>query len=294
MNTYRKQPFFSSVLRIPDFGLRLAAALPLLLAWNLPVSAQPTNSHGRPDFSAFKLITDRNIFDPRRSPRNPSRPSRAETRRSFRAEYVTLVGIMRYDGQGPIAFFDGTSSQYQKVLKPADTIAGYKIAEIEPSYVKLAVGTNAFQLPVGMQLRRDSEGSWQLAEPTDSLPERADRPSFSRTGPQPPGPPTGPPAAATNGEPQAVSVDAESLLALIDGQSEAPATNAAPDAASGGGETDPVLLRSCRRNASQRSSPCAHGWHAATRHTQSDQPDHPQTTVAPHRRSNQSSQPECP
>jgi hypothetical protein len=251
MNVNRNQRFLRRVLRISDFGLSLAAALPLLLASNLPSFAQPTNSRGRPDFSAFKLITERNIFDPRRSPRYTPRSTRTESRRPSRAEYFTLVGIMSYDAQGPIAFFDGTSSQYQKVLKPAESIAGYKITEIEPAYVRLAVGSNEFQLPVGMQLRRDSEGKWQIAEPADSSMERTDRPSLARTSPQPPGPQTGPPVAATSGEPQAVAVDAESLLALIDPQSETGATNAAPEAVSGGGETDAVLLRLMQRRAQE-------------------------------------------
>ena len=69
------------------------------------------------------------------APLDPRRVRREANTRAVRSEseYFTLVGIMDYDAQGPIAFFDGTSSQYQKVLKPADTIAGYKIAAIEPA-----------------------------------------------------------------------------------------------------------------------------------------------------------------
>jgi hypothetical protein len=252
MNVNRNQPFLHSVLRVSRFALSMAAVLPLLLASNPPAFAQPTNSQGSLDFSAFKLITERNIFDPRRSPRSASRATRSEPpRRSTRAEYFTLVGIMSYDAQGPLAFFDGTSSQYQKVLKPADSIAGYKVTGIEPAYVKLAVGSNEFQLPIGMQLRRDSEGKWQLAEPTESSPERPDRSSVARTGPQSPTPRSGPPAAATSAEPQTVAVDAEALLALVDAQSEAGATNAPPEAASGGGEADAVLLRLMQRRAQE-------------------------------------------
>ena len=251
MNVNRNQPFLHSVFRISQFGLSLAAALPLLLVANPPASAQPTNSQGRPGFSAFKLITERNIFDPRRSPRSTSRPPRTESRRSPRAEYFTLVGIMSYDAQGPIAFFDGTSPQYQKVLKAADSIAGYKLTGIEPAYVKLAVGTNEFQLPIGMQLRRDSEGKWQIAEPPDSSPERYDRSSFARTAPRSPTPWTGPPGVATNGEPQTVAVDGESLLALVDGPPETGATNAPPEAPPGGEGADPVLLRLMQRRAQE-------------------------------------------
>jgi hypothetical protein len=256
MSAHRRQPFRSWIVRFPDLSLAVAATLLLVLGY--PVLAQPTNSRGRPDFSAFKLITDRNIFDPRRSPHNPSRPARTESRRTFRPDYFTLVGIMSYEGQGPIAFFDGPSSQYQKVLKPTDTIAGYKITAIEPSAITLSVGTNRFELPIGMQLRRDSEGIWQLAEPADSGPERTERSSFARSTPSSsgsrpepsPGPPGMPPGMPNEG-PQSMAAMAESLLALVDAQNESAATNAPPEPPPGGGDTDPVLLRLMQRRAQE-------------------------------------------
>jgi hypothetical protein len=159
---------------------------------------------------------------------------------------------MDYDAQGPIAFFEGSSSQYQKVVKVADTIAGYKIAAIEPAQVRLAVGSNEFALPIGLQLRRDSEGKWQIAEPADAPLERFERPSFVRTAAPPPPPvglpPGGPPPPGTNSDFQA---DAESLLALVDAQSETAATNAPPEAASGPGEADAVLQRLMQRRAQE-------------------------------------------
>jgi hypothetical protein len=250
MNLNRNLPAPCSAIRMAHFGLSLATAL-LLRAACLPAAAQPTNSQGRPDFSAFKLITDRNIFDPHRSPRIGPRSTRDQSRRSARTEYVALVGIMTYDGQGPIAFFDGTSSQYQKVLKPAESIAGYKVTRIEPTYVKLAVGSNEFQLPLGMQLRRDSEGKWQLAEATEASPDKSDRSSVPRTAPQPPGPRPPPPTLVTNGEPQAVAADTDSQPVASDAQAEVSGTGAPPDAAPGGGETDPVLLRLMQRRAQE-------------------------------------------
>jgi hypothetical protein len=158
---------------------------------------------------------------------------------------------MDYDAQGPIAFFDGTSSQYQKVLKPADTIAGYKIAAIEPACVKLAVGTNEFQLPLGMQLRRDSEGQWQMAEAPAASLERSDRLSFVQGGPPPPRSSTGSQTAPTNGEPPNGMIDAEALLVLVDAQAEAGATNAPPNPEPGGSDTDSVLLRLMQRRAQE-------------------------------------------
>ena len=75
---------------------------------------------------------------------------------------LTLVGTMSYE-KGLFAFFDGTSTEYQKALKLTDTIAGYKVANIAPDRVRLAAGTNEVELHVGMQLRREEEGAWLLA-----------------------------------------------------------------------------------------------------------------------------------
>lgn len=108
----------------------------------------------KPEFSAFKLITERNIFDPNRVYYRPgSQPVRKTT------ESFGLVGIMSYE-KGTFAFFDGNSSQYTKAVKLNDSIAGYKVTKIEPNAVSLLAGTNRVELRVGMQLRRDEGGEW--------------------------------------------------------------------------------------------------------------------------------------
>lgn len=112
------------------------------------------------DYSAFKLIVDRNIFDPNRVPHRPGEVRVASKPRSI--DYVTLVGTMSYE-KGTFAFFDGTSSEYKKALKLTDSIAGYKVTNITPNSVKLAAGTNELQLSVGAQLRREEDGPWLAA-----------------------------------------------------------------------------------------------------------------------------------
>ncbi len=92
----------------------------------------------RLDYSAFKLIVDRNIFDPNRFPRRGpgSRPAPKSV------DSLTLVGTMTYE-KGTFAFFDGTSSDYKKALKLNDVVAGHKVTNITPNSVTLAAGTNA-------------------------------------------------------------------------------------------------------------------------------------------------------
>jgi hypothetical protein len=116
------------------------------------------------DYAAFKVIVDRNIFDPNRYPRRGPRLAQ-QAPKSFDA--LTLVGTMSYE-KGTFAFFDGTSSEYKKALKLADAIAGYKVTNIAPNSVKLAAGTNELELSVGMQLRREEDGPWLLSSRSTS------------------------------------------------------------------------------------------------------------------------------
>src|SRR5213079_1577570 len=95
---------------------------------------QPSNAPTRPEYSAFKVIAERNIFSPNRRARSSGvRGARPVTK----LESLTLVGTMSYE-KGRFAFFEGTKSDYRKVLKPADVIAGFTVADIAPDAVKLA------------------------------------------------------------------------------------------------------------------------------------------------------------
>lgn len=68
-------------------------------------NAPAPNAPARPSFDAFRVISDRNIFNPNRFARNSSRV-RTETRPTARADAFTLVGLMAYE-KGTFAFFDG-------------------------------------------------------------------------------------------------------------------------------------------------------------------------------------------
>ncbi len=133
----------------------------------------------RLDYAAFKIIADQNIFDPNRMPHRPGGGPRTKPKVT---ESFALVGTLSYE-KGNFAFFDGTSSEYQKALKPAETIAGYTVATVAPSAVKLAAGTNTIELRIGMQLRREDGGDWLLA--TQSETYAASAPSNTTAGATP-------------------------------------------------------------------------------------------------------------
>ena len=154
-------------------ALQPVAALLLLVA-GLTAGAQETNPPARParlSYDSFRIISQRNIFNPNRSSRpdrTPTITTRREPERRGRTESFALLGTLSYE-KGSFAFFDGSSSRYQTSLQPADTIAGYKITAIASSHVKLeSTNGQAIELPVGMEMKRQDEGGWLLAARADS------------------------------------------------------------------------------------------------------------------------------
>jgi hypothetical protein len=108
-------------------------------------------------FKPFEMISQRNIFDPNRLP-----PRNFTNRQSAPVYSFSLVGTMSYE-KGMFAVFDGTSSDYHKVLESGGRIANYTVGTITHDSVKLSSGTNLVDLKVGMQMRRNTDGSWTMA-----------------------------------------------------------------------------------------------------------------------------------
>jgi len=114
--------------------------------------------------SSFRIVTERNIFNANRSGGQVRGPSRRPTT----VEYFALVGTMDYE-KGTFAFFDGSSSQFTKVMKANDVIAGHKLLSISANSVKLEADGKESELPVGSQMRREDEGAWQVSETRGGL-----------------------------------------------------------------------------------------------------------------------------
>src|SRR4030095_10206334 len=96
----------------------------------------------------------------RRSGRSAER--NREGRRPSRVETFGLVGTMSYQ-KGPVAFFDGTSAELRKALRPGASIAGYTLSEICSASVKLEADGKTIELGVGSQMRREDDGNWEIS-----------------------------------------------------------------------------------------------------------------------------------
>jgi hypothetical protein len=148
----------------------LQVLLALALTNGFLSAAQPTNAPAGTDYSSFRIIAERNIFDPNRYP-HTTRSNRRTTSRS--ATTFSLVGTMSYKN-GMLAFFDGTDSDHRKVLTQNGVIAGYKVVEITLRGVKLESAGKLVEMKVGAQMRQESKGEWQLAGPGELPASTAD------------------------------------------------------------------------------------------------------------------------
>lgn len=231
-------------------GVWLALAHGALAAeTNSPAPA----ASSRTDYVSFRMIAERNIFNPHRRKGVPNRPppQRTEPERIVRSDRFALLGTMSYE-KGRYAFFDGSSSEFRKVAKPEDTIAGFKIAEVAPTCVKLVL-TNGqlLELCVGMQMKKSEDQDWQLAGKADAAEGTSRRSSSSSSS-----------SSATSGP---ESEDVLKRLLEKRAQEGAPAEAVAatpapakveevkPAAAAAPGESDEVLKRLLQKREQEQN-----------------------------------------
>jgi hypothetical protein len=116
------------------------------------------------DFASFGIIPDRNIFNVNRSSRS-SRATREAPTKTIQVDTFALVGAMSY-AKGDFAFFDGSNSDFRKVLKPGDSIGGFRLKSIGLNSVQLDDAGKSLELAIGSHFRREEQGEWRLVAET--------------------------------------------------------------------------------------------------------------------------------
>jgi len=124
-------------------------------------TAPAVDSH---DFAAFRIIPERNIFNPNRTSRGAA-PVKTDPDKPPRVDTFALLGTMIYE-KGNFAFFDGSSSDYHKVLTPTNSIAGYTLKRVNPEGVQLEKEGKIVELGVGQQMKKQEEGEWTISAAT--------------------------------------------------------------------------------------------------------------------------------
>lgn len=144
--------------------LRYVTSLGILVLLSPGLSGQAASQQDEAGIrlSDFKIIQEKNIFNPNRHARSSGERQRSQSTRTIRSENFALTGVISYE-KGTFAFFDGSSSSYRKVLKKGEAIAEFEVAELGPEHVRLVSGTNDLKLEVGYQMRKEQGGQWRLA-----------------------------------------------------------------------------------------------------------------------------------
>lgn len=117
--------------------------------------ATPEAPRNPSEFEAFRLIADRNIFNPNRTrARGPEEaPPKVDT--------VALVGIVHDDGK-IVAVFDSPDESFRKALQVGEKIADYSVTTIAEDHIELTgKDGKAFPFRMSQQLRRVEGGEWR-------------------------------------------------------------------------------------------------------------------------------------
>lgn len=109
-----------------------------------------------PTFDAYRLIGDRNIFNPNRVSR-----SRSTETPPPRTEVISFVGTMQYE-KGLFAFFDSPDTAYRKALNEGGALGKFTVKGITADQVELERDAKPLTLRIGQQLRRPDGGEWSV------------------------------------------------------------------------------------------------------------------------------------
>jgi Tfp pilus assembly protein PilP len=115
-------------------------------------SVAPTAS-----FDTFRVVSDRNIFNPNRT----GRRERTTEETPPRVDTLSVVGTMESD-RGLRAFFDGSDASYRRAVRVGETVDQFKVTQITPQVVDLERDGKNLSVRVGQQLRRPEGADWDL------------------------------------------------------------------------------------------------------------------------------------
>ena len=114
-----------------------------------------------PSLASFKLIQERNIFDPeRRRPREIRRERPVEPPRE---ESFTLLGTMSY-GERILAFFEGTQRDWSGAVELGKEVAGHTLKEVGFDNVLLELKGESIALQVGAGRSKRGDADWETQE----------------------------------------------------------------------------------------------------------------------------------
>jgi len=122
--------------------------------------AENGQSFSTPEFSDFRIILERNIFDPDRRAK-PAFSNASPQPTPVPTEEIRLVGTVINKGEA-IAFFKGSDSSFNGQWKQGDTIAGLRIKEIGTRGLILENQRQKIEMKVGAGITTSNREKWTL------------------------------------------------------------------------------------------------------------------------------------
>jgi hypothetical protein len=168
-----------TITKAPVTPAPTAAKSPSSSAAAKPTPPAASSITPQGSFDSFRLISDRNIFDPNRY----SRSARAAAPAEPTGDTIAFVGTMDYD-KGLFAFFDSPDARYRKVLPEGGMVGDFAVKHIAATSVDLTRGDKMITLQITQQLRRPDGGDWSVISPN---PAPAAATTDSGAPPIPPG-----------------------------------------------------------------------------------------------------------
>jgi hypothetical protein len=170
-------------------------AVALFLALNLMGSEvalaqgadQEVNQVESGSYDSFKLLIERNIFDPQRRKPIPFIERPAPPPPPPREESFALVGVFM-NGKDKVAFFEGSDREWSGSRKVGESIAGFVLKEVEFSHALLiqktvqasSIDSTVSEVAVSPEKETEIEGALTAASsiqeattPEDDLEEEA-------------------------------------------------------------------------------------------------------------------------
>ena len=147
----------------PAASTNVAAATPSRGSDRSSRSQSNTGAAGASNFEAFSMIGTKNIFNQSRYPGSKPPTGPTVVPHVPKIDMVAFVGTMDY-GKGLMAFFNGTGSEFKKMAKAGEKIGNFKLVDVKPNQVKLAVGDKPeMELKIGQAIRSEDGGDWALS-----------------------------------------------------------------------------------------------------------------------------------
>ncbi|MBL9211777.1 MAG: hypothetical protein JNL92_15005 [Opitutaceae bacterium] len=128
-----------------------------------PASAATKAVSPADSFEAFRIITEKNIFNPNRVGLTRATPEAKPPR----VDEIALVGTVEFGGKR-VALFESPEVAFRKTVAEGDTLGEFTVRRVGSEGVDLVRGDQVLALRVAQQLRRPEGADWSVVAAPDA------------------------------------------------------------------------------------------------------------------------------